>query len=87
MTEQAEMARKFRRTFPETNFMTPEVLRYVKKGPYICELSCGDFMREKIFGVTVISENGSKCDDLNSCFYSEFDAANYINGLPYVREK
>jgi len=66
----------------ETNFMTPNVIKYGKRGKYIYELSDGDaFMRSgRIYGVTVLTTDGEKTD-MGSSFQSKQEAEDYIDQI------
>lgn len=66
----------------EKNFMTPNVLRYGKRGKYIYELSDGKaFMREgRIYGVTVLTADGEKTE-LGHNFDNKHEAEDYIKSL------
>jgi len=66
----------------EKNFMTPNVIRYGKRGKYIYELSDGDaFMRSgRIYGVTVLTTGGEKTE-LGSNFQSKQEAEDYIKQM------
>jgi len=44
------------------NFMTPDPIKYGKKGNYLYELSKGDFMGKTMYGVTVITTEGEKTE-------------------------
>lgn len=65
----------------QKNFMTPNVLRYGKRGKYIYELSDGEaFMRKgRIYGVTVLTTDGEKSG--GSSFQSKQEAEDYIKSL------
>jgi hypothetical protein len=65
----------------KTNIMTPEVIRYGKKGEHVYELSKGEGMnREPLFGVTVLTTAGERTD-LGQAFSSLGMAENYIKNL------
>lgn len=63
------------------NFMTPQVIEYIKIKGGVVELSTGDkFLGTKPYGVTVVKDN--KHDhDLSKCFWSIEEANEYINSL------
>ena len=69
----------------ETNFMSPNVVRYGFAGKYCYELSVGDSIfrdNEKIWGVTIIdSKRKIKMYDLSKCFETEIAAEKYIDSL------
>ncbi len=65
------------------NFVTPHAIEFIKDGDYISEVATGEFMGDKIYGVTVlntvtksIDHNLSKCEFLNLD-----DAVAYANSL------
>lgn len=66
----------------QTNFMTPEVLRYGKKGDLFYELSAGTGMHgERIYGVTVITTKGERTDLSKGGFDDVLKAEKYITSL------
>lgn len=63
------------------NFVTPHIISTVKMGKRgAIELSTGDCMGTKMFGVTVV-RGGEKRKDLSDSFDNEEDANNYIKKL------
>lgn len=71
----------FRRAYGgQPNFMTPNILRFGKKGKMVWELSAGSGIDgAPIYGVTVIELPMIKRHDLCECFDS-YDAA-----IAYIR--
>ena len=66
-----------------TNFMTPKVVDYGKRGYHLFEISQGKGLDKKpLFGVTVITVKGEKCHDMSTCFSSREDAYAYARSLP-----
>lgn len=64
------------------NFMTPTVERYETTSKYYIEVSSGDdFVGVKMFGVTVITKDLKKCEDLSECCHSLEEVQNHINSL------
>lgn len=64
-----ELEIKFKRVVPYANFMTPDVIDYIRCGRYICELSYGYGCGLHIYGATVIDEiRMEKRDGLSMCF-------------------
>lgn len=70
----------------KTNVMTPRSLKYYKvNNKFYVELSYGEFMKDKIYGVTVLPITLKSRDDLteeqhnlSKMFYSKDDAEQYI---------
>ncbi len=74
---------KFGQTYKGSkNFMTPDVVRYGKKGIYIYEISKGDWMGDDIFGLTVLTLEGDKTDGANGCHNSMEEVEAAIQNLP-----
>ena len=73
----SEIAHLFQRAYNgQRNFMTPNLVRYGARHGKVYEVSWGEgFGRERIYGVTVLTENGAKCSDLNAAF-THLEAAN-----------
>ena len=64
------------------NFMTPTVLAYHKRGPFVVELSSGrGFDGGMIYGVTVVHQEEGHVPHLSECFTTAGFADDYINGL------
>lgn len=70
----------FRRAYGgQTNFMTPNILKYGKRGKMVWELSAGRGLAgAPIYGVTVIELPLTKRHDLSECFASRDAAKAYI---------
>lgn len=68
--------------FKGRNFVTPIVLDYGYKGKLVYELSEGDFLGDKIFGVTVVNTEDVEDKSLSRSFDSLNEAYRFIdNGL------
>lgn len=83
MTE-SEIKEIFERVYNgATNFMTPYVERYGKRGKVIYELSSGSgFNCERIYGVTVLSLDGEKQPTLSKGGFTKLsEAEQYIKEL------
>ena len=80
-----DVRRAFKTVYGDsTNFMTPTVLSYGKRGVYLYEISEGDWMESKLYGVTVIeiTEEGLvKRPDLSRSFDSRLDAMSHARSL------
>jgi hypothetical protein len=64
-----------------TNFMTPQVIKYLKIKDGAVEISKGaGFSGEMMYGVTVVKK-GEHRHNLNNVFYSEKEAIDYIKTL------
>ena len=61
-----------------TNFITPDVIDYYQTDKYYIELSKGVFMKEKMYGVTVLDTEGNHLHDKSQSFKSMKDAEEYI---------
>ena len=80
---------KAREIFNETikggNFMTPNIEEHGENNGYIYELASGDSMNGgKIYGVTIVEDNGGKWEhnhELSECFHDSKEARDYINNL------
>ena len=75
-------AREFTSIVKGENFMTPRVHGYYLKGDYIIELSSGDFMSGRMYGVTV-ANRVTKTHENALCrsFDKLKDANAYMKGL------
>lgn len=74
----------FRRAFNgEPNLMTPEILRYGKKGDLIYELSRGSGIKPGtlMFGVSVLTKDGKRTDLSEGGFSTLEEAEDYIATL------
>lgn len=76
-----QIAATFRQVYNGArNFMTPDLIKYGKRGRHLYELSKGrGISNAPIYGVTVITIDGEKCHDLSKMFYSYSDAVDYIS--------
>lgn len=81
--------RKWQKEHP--NFMTPELVKYERKGNYIIELSEGeDFNHKPFYGVSIIKDKGNgefetdHDSGLNQSFHSRAEAEAHFNT---VKEK
>lgn len=71
----------FRDCVKGSNFMTPEILRYGRAGPFVYELATGSGIGGgAIFGVTVVRATKHRTD-LGRCFSSLSQAEDYISDL------
>lgn len=69
--EEYEIRNVFERTYKgQTNWFTQGYYRFGKAGQYLYELSVGKFMRNTLFGVTVLTAAGEKTE-LSECFSDE----------------
>lgn len=71
---------EFRKIVKGCNFITPDVIKYGQKGGILFELSKGDIMGQKVFGVTIV-KNGHHNHELSQAFNSQEDAEFYIDHL------
>lgn len=84
--QKADQAQKAKHKVADVNFMTPEIVGFYfvpySKGraEMLVELSEGEFMNSKLWGVTC-SNNGKSYHELSKCFHSEDEAIEYINKL------
>jgi len=64
----------------KTNFLTPYIIGYGKRGRLVWELSKGKglFPGTQLYGVTVIELPRTKRPDLSNAFSSEEEARGYI---------
>lgn len=78
MSEQARNA--FHRVYNgQRNFMTPNLIRYGKRGKMVFELSSGRGIDDApIYGVTVIELPSTRRSDLSTLFHSIDEATAYI---------
>lgn len=85
---QTDIRNLFRAAFDGgKNFMTPDVIQYGQKGPWVYELSLGEgFDRRPIYGVTVLTRRGEKRHDLSVCMHSLSAAKLYIASLGKVAD-
>lgn len=61
------------------NFMTPNLVKYGKRGRLVYEISSGTGMRQQpIYGVTVLEIDGTERSDLSTMFQSLREAEAYI---------
>lgn len=69
--------------FKGHNFMTPDIVRRGRVGPYVYELSTGrGFGNEPIWGVTVHdTRTDTRADDLSACCFSAQEAEDKIAAL------
>ena len=67
--------------FKGKNFMPPHVIEYGETDDYIYELSNGKFVRDYIYGVTVLNKDGSRTEGLSTCFDTLEEAETYIQTL------
>lgn len=79
---ETEIRNVFRRAYNGApNFLTPDVVRYGKRGKMVWELSTGlGIDRNRIYGVTVIELPSTKRHDLSTSFDSLDAALTYIKG-------
>lgn len=70
------------------NFMTPTIIKYGQKQPFIWELSTGrGIFNQRIYGVTILeidpnSEQGYKeRHDLNQLFEDQESAVHYVKNM------
>lgn len=69
----------FKRAFNGSpNVVTPTVLFYGRRGEQVYELSFGEMLKEQVFGVTVLDQDGTPRHDLSTCFFIRQDAEAYI---------
>jgi len=78
---QKELKQQFQRVVKGQNFMTPDVVKYVKIENGVVELSEGTgFRHEPIYGVTVVRD-GENQHELSKCCNSMEEAMTYIETL------
>jgi hypothetical protein len=77
---QNEIAAMFHKVYSgQRNFMTPNIVKYGKRGRHLYELSSGlGISNLPIYGVTVIDVAGNRCHNLTSAFNSLTQAEAYI---------
>lgn len=64
----SQIAALFKRTYNgKRNFMTPYLVEYGQAGRLVYEISKGEFMGKTLYGVTVLSLDGRRMDDLSKC--------------------
>ena len=84
---------RFKREFTSIvrgeNFMTPTVVKYLKIGNYVVEISKGEFLREDIYGVSVADTINKKArhDLSHGGFKTLDDAIEYANSLVGVSDE
>ena len=79
-----QIAATFSRVYKgNSNFMTPDRIRFGSSGEYIFELSSGRGISTPfLYGVTLLYRTGSKPDhDNNRCFNTRGEAEEYIDSL------
>ena len=63
----------------EKNFMTPDIIKYGKRGKMVYEIASGEsFCGGKLYGVTVIELPTKKRKDLSIAFSTLKDAELYV---------
>lgn len=66
----------------QTNFMTPHVITYGKKGKYLYEISNGSlWTNDMLYGVTVLLLDGTRQKHLNKCFRHQSHVISYAKNL------
>ena len=78
--EYSEEADYFKKIIKGVNFMTPNVVGYIKYINGVIELSSGKYINNEIFGVTVVEHN-LKNDFLCKFFNTYTEATEYIDKL------
>lgn len=69
------------------NFMTPDIERFETTENYFIEISSGsDFLGQKMIGVTVITKELEKRNELSKNCQSEEEVREYIDSLEPVKE-
>lgn len=63
------------------NFVTPNAISYTESKHYFIELSSGDMLGCKLYGVTVRNEDKKDLFNLSKCFNSLEDAKKYIHEI------
>lgn len=63
------------------NFVTPNAISYTESKHYFIELSSGDILGCKLYGVTVRNEDRKDPFNLSKCFNSLEDAKKYIHEI------
>ncbi len=66
----------------QTNFMTPKIEKYKKRGNLLLEFSSGDFLGKKIYGATflrITKDKYEKCPELNKCVDNLEEAIEILN--------
>lgn len=63
------------------NFVTPNAISYTESKHYFIELSSGDMLGCKLYGVTVRNEDRKDPFNLSKCFNSLEDAKKYIHEI------
>lgn len=63
------------------NFVTPNAINYTESKHYFIELSSGDILGCKLYGVTVRNEDRKDPFNLSKCFNSLEDAKKYIHEI------
>jgi hypothetical protein len=81
-----EIRNRFTKAFNgHPNFLTPEIIRYGKKGEHLFEISTGRGLGSgHLYGVTVITVKGERCHELSKCFDSLQEAHRYAKTLPRI---
>jgi hypothetical protein len=86
-TRNCSIATIFKETYNnQTNFMTQDIVGYGTRGNYIYELSQGEFMGDKIYGVTVLTKDGQKTK-LNKCCHSQREVSEHLASLETASEQ
>ena len=76
----SKAAEEFRKVVKGVNIITPDILDYCQGNNYIIELSAGEFLGDRLWGVTVVKD-GRHDRELSEVFRSEEEALEYIREL------
>lgn len=77
----SELGQYFRSLVKGLNFMTPDLLGYIRYKNGVAEITTGaSFLGIEMYGVTIIY-NGEKSDEKSKCFNSLEECEKYINTL------
>lgn len=81
MKTKQSLKTQFKEAVKGTNFMTPDIIEYIKIDNGVVELSKGKgIFSDTIYGVTVV-RYGKKNSNLSNCFTKISDARDYIETL------
>lgn len=84
--DQEDIRAIFRDTVKGSNFLTPNVVYYDRSGEFIVELSSGRGLTlgVTVYGVTVLTSEGERTDDLSTVFLDGTTEQNKVAAEQYI---
>lgn len=79
----------FRKYVAGWNFITPQPVKYIKKGKYVIEISKEEhrIMSEWLYGITIVDlEKGSVDNELSKCLMADREEDAYKQCIDYINE-